>query len=253
MFLYELRGSNDETSGGHFPGLVHHRMLRLRPRPRQARWRVFIVTEGAQNVRLGLVEVRILSIEETKSSIAKTKAQADREIARLQPQLKNAMQAFATAEIKEKAREAETQATERAYRAALDGDGGNLEETEEASHAALHRLEVAFATMEAARKTSVALDKSVRSWKSGEVYFGGLPPPTASFKTDADGKFSIPLDRNAKVVLAASATRRLLSKTENYYWLVTVSLDDQPSKRMFLSNDNLATSDAQDSLVHVVE
>ena len=88
---------------------------------------------------------------------------------------------------------------------------------------------------------------------SGALYFASLPPPTASFKTDADGKFSIPLDRNAKIVLAANATRRLLSKTENYYWLVAVSLDGQPSKRIFLSNDNLATSDAGDSLVHVVE
>ena len=39
---------------------------------------VFIVTEEAQNVRLGLVEVRVLPYEETKNSIAKTKAQAER-------------------------------------------------------------------------------------------------------------------------------------------------------------------------------
>jgi len=48
---------------------------------------VFIVTQGAQNVKLGLVEVRVLPYEETKASIAKTKAQAERELANLQPKL----------------------------------------------------------------------------------------------------------------------------------------------------------------------
>ena len=54
-------------------------------------------------------------------------------------------------------------------------------------------------------------------------------------------------------MLAAHATRQVLSKAENYYWLVPVSLDGQLGKRIFLSNDNLATSDSKDSLVHVVE
>jgi hypothetical protein len=97
------------------------------------------------------------------------------------------------------------------------------------------------------------LQESAMSWNSGAVYFASLPPPVTSVKTDADGKFSIPIDRKAEVVLAASATRRLPNKTENYYWLVKVSLDGQPNKRIFLSNDNLATSDSKDSLLHVVE
>ena len=97
------------------------------------------------------------------------------------------------------------------------------------------------------------LEKQVRSWNSGALYFASLPSPVASAKTDADRKFSIPLDRKATVVLAANATRRVLNKTENYYWLVTVSLDGQPSKRIFLSNDNLTTTDSKDSLVHIVE
>jgi hypothetical protein len=56
---------------------------------------VFIVTEGAQNVRLGLVEVRVLSVEETKKSVAKTKAQAEQELFILQAQLSEAAQALA--------------------------------------------------------------------------------------------------------------------------------------------------------------
>ena len=37
---------------------------------------VFIATQGAQNVKLGLVEVRVQPYEETRASITKTKAQA---------------------------------------------------------------------------------------------------------------------------------------------------------------------------------
>jgi hypothetical protein len=222
---------------------------------------VFIVTEGAQNVRLGLVEVRILSIEETKSSIAKTKAQAEREVANLQSKLDAARKALASAEVRENARGAEAHAARNRYDAAVSDEnnltmGDKIDASEEASPAferAFERLKAATIAVSSARDEVTAVEKVVRSWNSGALYFASLPPPTASLKTDADGKFSIPLDRNAKVVLAANATRRLLSKTENYYWLVSVSLDGQPSKRIFLSNDNLATSDAQDSLVHVVE
>jgi hypothetical protein len=64
---------------------------------------VFIVTEGAQNVKLGLVEVRVLPYEETKNSIAKTKAGAERETADLQPKLDAARQALASAKATEAA------------------------------------------------------------------------------------------------------------------------------------------------------
>ena len=121
-------------------------------------------------------------------------------------------------------------------------------------------FEAAYAAYEAAlrasgsAKTALAkLEEQARSLNSGRRYFEDLPSPMASVKTDADGKFSIQLDRNIKVVLAAYAARQVVGKVENYYWLVTVSLDGQPSKRIFLSNDNLATSEFKDSLVRVVE
>jgi hypothetical protein len=59
---------------------------------------VFIVTQGAENVKLGLVEVRVLPYGETRNSVAKTKAQAEREVANLQPQLDAARKALASAQ-----------------------------------------------------------------------------------------------------------------------------------------------------------
>src|ERR1700680_4346251 len=68
---------------------------------------VFIVTQGAENVNLGLVEVRVLPYEETKTTIAKTRAQAEREVANLQPKLDAARKALASAEARDKAADAE--------------------------------------------------------------------------------------------------------------------------------------------------
>jgi hypothetical protein len=58
---------------------------------------VFIVTRGATNVKLGLVEVGVLRLEEATSSIAQTKATAEREMAKVQPQLDAARTAFNSA------------------------------------------------------------------------------------------------------------------------------------------------------------
>jgi hypothetical protein len=212
---------------------------------------VFIVTEGAQNVKLGLVEVQVLPYEETRNSIATTKARADREVANLQPQLDAARKALASAEAREKAADAELNAA--ANRTIAATDLASLETLRQAGDAAVNRWDAATNAVIHANEVVNEQEKSVRRWNSGALYFASLPPPTASVKTDADGKFSILVDRTATVVLAAYASRRLPNKTENYYWIVTVSLNGQPSKRIFLSNDNLATSDSKDSLVHVVE
>jgi hypothetical protein len=66
-----------------------------------------------------------------------------------------------------------------------------------------------------------------------------------SVKTDADGKFSIPLRRNERVVLVAYASRNVFKKTEEYYWIVSVSLDGKESKKILLSNDSLFDGDEE--------
>jgi hypothetical protein len=194
---------------------------------------VFLVTQDGQNVKLGLVDVRVLPYEETKNSIAKTKAHADEEVAKLQPQMEAARKTVASAKANVKAMK--TKSDSNRSRQAMD------------QYAAALRTEIS------ALSELAPLQESAMSWNSGAKYFANLPAPVSSVKTDADGKFSILLDRTAKIVLAATATRRLGDKTETYYWLVAVSLDGQPNKRIFLSNDNLATSDSRDSVVHVVE
>jgi len=95
----------------------------------------------------------------------------------------------------------------------------------QAGDAAFNQMMAASEAVGFAKSAIAELEKQARSWNSGALYFASLPAPVASVKTDADGKFSIPLDRKVTVVLAANATRRLINKTENYNWLVAVSLD----------------------------
>jgi hypothetical protein len=208
---------------------------------------VFIVTEGAANVKLGLVEVRVLPYEETKRSLAQTKAQADQEIGALQPKLDAARKALGSAEARDSALERE------ADDAGTRIKGENYLAAYDAANAALDRWAGAQKGVGFAKRAVLDVEEQVRAQNSGARYFANLPSPLASVKSDADGKFSIEIDRSATVVLAAHATRQVVGKAENYYWLVPVSLDGQLSKRIFLSNDNLATSDSKDSLVHVVE
>ncbi len=208
---------------------------------------VFIVTEGAANVKLGLVEVRVLPYEETKRSIAQTKAQADQEIAALQPKLDAARKAVGSAEARYRALGRESMAAVNRI------EGENYEAAYDAATAVIDREAGAQKGVGSAKREVLDLEEQVRAQNSGARYFANLPSPLVSVKSDADGKFSMQLDSSATVVLAAHATRQVVGKAENYYWLVPVSLDGQPSKRIFLSNDNLATSDSKDSLVHVVE
>ena len=213
---------------------------------------VFIVTQGAENLKLGLVEVKVLPYEETKKCIAQTRAQAEGKLAELKPKLEAARKALASTQARERAGDAETHAAlQQMANVGVDEDRFTAASNDfDAAH---HRWGVAREAVRAAISAVSELEEQARSWNSGALYFASLPSPVTSVKTDADGKFSIPLDRKATVVLAAYATRRVVDKIENYYWLVTVSLDGQASKRIFLSNDNLATSESKDSLIQVVE
>ena len=201
---------------------------------------VFIVTQGAANVKLGLVEVGVLRLEDATSSIAQTMVTEGREMAKLQSQLDAARKALSSAGARHR-KEAKT----------LDDHQINpsAEEFERAEDAeSLASKEVA-----SARLALAALERQAQNWNSAPLYFESLPPPIASAKTDVDGKFSIMLKSKAAVAVAAHATRMVGDKVENYYWIVSVSLNGQLSKRIFLSNDNLVTSGSKDSLVHVGE
>jgi hypothetical protein len=100
---------------------------------------------------------------------------------------------------------------------------------------------------------SNALAERVESYSehlhSAQRFFEVLPArPVAITKTDSDGKFTIKLPRSGEIVLCVTADRRLPESTEHYYWMVKAAPSTDATAT--LSNDNLATSDSPQSLIH---
>ena len=65
------------------------------------------------------------------------------------------------------------------------------------------------------------------------------PKPTANSKTNADGVFSMSLQPNVEYVFVAYGNRRVWGKTEEYAWLITRIIDTKTNEPITFSNDNL--------------
>lgn len=76
-----------------------------------------------------------------------------------------------------------------------------------------------------------------------KLIFDGLPAPLATATTDADGRFTMRVPANTRIVLAAHSSRQIWSyKTEEYYWLCRISAlsNERP---ILLSNQDLLSDD----------
>jgi len=100
-------------------------------------------------------------------------------------------------------------------------------------------------------KTQKALLKKWLSLNSA-AYFENLPDSIPSAKTDADGNFSFSIPRKGRFALAAKAQRNAADNTEEYYWIVWVSLNGELEKKILLSNDNLLTDFSSESAVKLL-
>jgi len=80
-------------------------------------------------------------------------------------------------------------------------------------------------------------------------YFAALPQPIVATKTDADGNFVLEIPRDRQCVLAAMAERKVGNMTESYFWLLHI--DSSASSRLLLSNDNLISEGAPQSVLQV--
>jgi hypothetical protein len=84
-----------------------------------------------------------------------------------------------------------------------------------------------------AGRTAAALTGSV---------FDSLPSPSATAKTDADGRFTITLKRGQRYLIRATASRDVIGSTENYEWLVWRTAG-AGTERLVLANDNMTDTE----------
>lgn len=88
------------------------------------------------------------------------------------------------------------------------------------------------------------------SGRMRDELFQQLPSPTALATTDSDGKFQLTLNEPGRFVLAASAQRKTGDRTERYHWLVRMHANGDNVKVM-LSNNNLLGDPLVEPLISI--
>lgn len=86
---------------------------------------------------------------------------------------------------------------------------------------------------------------------SGLYYTSSLREAKAGTKTDSAGRYSLDLPPG-RYAIAAKASRAVGENTEYYYWLVPCEVTPGKIQELTLSNDNQASSDSKESLIHTI-
>jgi hypothetical protein len=203
--------------------------------PGELSGQVFIVTEGAVNFKLGLVEVTAIPQKDVLAFIAKKKGEVESVKASLMKKYEAAERAYDIAHNR-------WSKVTTAYTNALNSDA-----PENDQHVLGEAFEVRSAEYRNARSERDVAETDYKTFPTAGYFFEGIPNGIATSTTDADGKFLIKIPRTERYMLAAHASRQVLDKKEEYYWLVNVSLDGAPSKSIMLSNNNLFKPDSASS------
>jgi hypothetical protein len=183
---------------------------------------IFIVTQGADTIKLSLTDVLIFKEAEIDSTLAayrdKAKTQRDDRLTTIQNKLHALQNKLETYKRDDPS---ETDPKTQVYVKAA-------------------QMELGALTQEYQQIDEPQPDQ----------LFSNLPRTAfAKATTDADGKFSVRLPKTGRYVLAAAKSRDTGVKTEHYYWLIRVSLDGADSKTLNLTNNNLIGSSSPESIL----
>ena len=228
-----------------------------KPKATTVSGQVFIVTKGAENVKLGAVEILLIERPQVTEFLQKKQPAIESEMASKQEELKKI----------EQGRVPDVLLTNAAYAKALS-ESDKLQKQEEKQQALMEQLvknysddpehdkafsdakaeadsiiskeQSAIEEMEAAQS---AVIKGLKNYPAATDYFEDFSPVIIQ-KTlsDADGKFSFTYPRNKPLTIFAHAQRMVLDKTEIYYWLVDAPTNAETAQ-IFLSNNNLVFAD----------
>jgi len=191
---------------------------------------VFVVTQSAGNVKLGLVTVSFLTDEQYKIATDSNTA-SYRQLLYTYKTLDSVIVFNNTRDFKENLRlyaidteYAQIYLKRGSYGAYASGLNDAAEEKKQANKC----LEILsqYKSFSANNQVNVLVVRQ---------FIDGLKDKIVHDKTDADGKFMVELSKKIYHVYA-SATRQVAEKKESYYWNFEYTPD---GKKLFLSNDNL--------------
>ena len=243
------------------------------PREREARevavsGQVFIVTQGALNVKLGLVEVRLISeadalkyLEGKKAEAQVKQANLDSLIAECKEHHRIAVAAATAAKRAEEIAEQELLSAEQEDREFImshdlsiyNWDSSKSDSAQKKYDALTNQADDKQRAIEKWIHENSVLSKRKAYFSSGQFYFAELPAGIASTKTDADGEFTLKAPIQGSFVLEATASRQVGGQTELYFWLVKLVPDSEANCRVLLSNDNMTTSSSPNSILKTTD
>jgi hypothetical protein len=203
---------------------------------------VFIVTEAAENVRLGLVEILVFTeaaiqkhIEERKSHITDEMPDFEKEISRHDEIMATAKKTIE--DLKN------LYARNRQFQRKIGEIPSIAQLTEEDDRIKLFQNIITW--YESSKKTVL---QAKQNWPAPRHFFKNLPETKSSARTNADGKFTLGIPKEGKFAVVAHATRKT-DRTYEYYWMVWVSLDGKDSKEIVLGNHNLMSAGSKESVI----
>lgn len=195
---------------------------------------IFIVTKGGQNFKLGLVAIHLHLLPSVTGFFQRKAKDGAMAQGRLSGPLRQAeAQLLQANEIEDQA-----------WKITLDSkyDDPKREEKERA-------LEEAKQVGSSKRDVHRELSDKKNYFDTQDYYFDGLPHSLLMVRTNADGKFSIPLPIVGDFIITARAEREVGKESEKYYWVVPVSLNGNAKSAIMLSNHNLLTDESLKNLV----
>ncbi len=206
---------------------------------------VFVVTKGAQAIKLPLVPIMALRVDELQTHVGEIAGKTNPECAKAESKTRTSIEELQSARRgvsggfgKWMMTLQKTQPKDPAGKAWADP------RTEALRYNALQKE---IPKLEARAANAAAQQKVVCS---AAPYFENLPQPVVTAKTDADGRFKLTVPDDVEIVIAARSQRQVFNTVENYFWMIRVKPTDS---NITLSNDNLAASGSGDSVLATKE
>lgn len=202
-----------------------------KPRVGELDGSVFIVTEERDNIKLGLVTIGLLDANTAKASLHSFQEQYKAQVSNIRS---NAMPIAVSvqklcADAKPISEEYDVRPTAN-LRAKLQT---RIDEINELVGDFNSKIE--------------PLNHLVKNYE--HFSYEALGQPSITVKTDADGKFRMEMPRKGEFIITALASRAVGNTTEEYIWVVPISLEGKSHEQIFLSNDNMTSSDSPESVI----
>jgi hypothetical protein len=231
---------------------------------------IFIVTAGAENIRFGLVEVKILPEAAIESYLEKRKTRVKEEMPDFEKLFNSPYMQKVDAEddafiAKERAGIVELETTVQEMKTltaqAEDIDKAAGRRSDRTMRSDISVFEGFIATHEKligerlkskekrAKATQARIREARENWPTPNFWLEALPEPKCSARTNSDGKFRFFLPKTGRFALAAQATRKVGDNYEYYSWFIWVSLEGKESKGIILGNHNLMSRGSKESVI----